>query len=201
MWNAGRRRGRSVRNSPRYADPLPEGGLGRRRERLYVDSLVRRYSLAWPDLVALRDADRKIVLRNLSVASLQDAGYFREGVMKKDGKPKRAALDRAESLLGMPRIQAAMDKGLSQAGLSLEECFLVMAEIAKDKDTAASDRLNALKMRFQLTTGFAPTKTAGVTTHIKGGSIDAFFQKDEFAKPPPMKMVTATIDQEDEDNE
>jgi len=90
-------------------------------------------------------------------------------------------------------MQAEMHDTFDAAGLTLERCAEIMAEIMSNPRAGASDRLKAIDMRMRLTVGYAPTKSANMQLH---GRMDNFYDKSEFDKNPGI-----TIDQNDEKND
>jgi len=105
----------------------------------------------------------------------RDAGY-------------RNAFPVARRLLGLPRIQEAIAETFDEAGLSLEQCASVITEIALNRKADPSARLNAVRLRYQVTTGFSATK--GVFDHrVRDERKDKFFDEIKMAKPDTPALV------------
>jgi hypothetical protein len=129
--------------------------------------------------------------------------------LKNDGEPSAIAYKQVDYLLGMPRIQTALDEKFNAAGFSMDAVAAELAAIALKKKTyrvqvldgegvpvwlerevSPSDQMRALDMRIRMTTGYAPTKTTNLNANIKGTvGPDAMFDPEKFQATPPIKTA------------
>lgn len=148
--------------------------LWRQRER----ELVRNYILLTMKFVHERhrmpsNGERKELMK----AAVEDSGYVRES-----SGPR---------VLGLGRIQQAIDEAMNDAKLTVTDAALIMADIAKH-GKMDSDRLRAVELRFKLTTGFAPAKSAVLHGHTR---VDKLFDPRVFADTPPALPVDGQDDE------
>lgn len=148
--------------------------LWRQRER----ELVRNYVLLTMKFVNERHrmpnpGERKAIMK----ASVEDSGYVRESA--------------GPRVLSLGRIQQAIDEAMNDAKLTVDDAALIMADIAKH-GKMDSDRLRAIELRFKLTTGFAPAKSAVLHGHTR---VDKLFDPRVFADTPPALPVDGQDDE------
>ena len=145
--------------------------LRRTREIRFVDAFVRRYLGAG---MAANGKPKRDVVRALAKEAATEAGYVR---------------DDSRRLMKLDRVQGAIHEAFNRNGLSVDDSARILAEVAGGQHEAeASDRIQAIRLRFALTTGFAPAKSMGVQLH---GKTDKIFDDTAFSQPPPIDPVEA----------
>lgn len=188
-----------------YRGILRNGRLLRTRERLFVEHYFRRLVAAFPDLVNASVERIRRARRYLAAASLTPSGYFPSGrVFTMSGEINRTAGKQVDYLLNMPRVQLALSEKFDAAGLSVDRCAAIVAEIASgdarvreqvltkdgvvelERDVSPADRLRAVDIRVRMTTGYAPTKQMNANVHVGG----RLYSEEAWNDTPPIRTTT-----------
>lgn len=177
------------------------------REAAFVDVYAPRAMLAYAEARRLGYArPNRLAYVVLAAYCLPLSGWRLKARTKKQelqnvtpGRASRSAYLKADELLQLPRIQQALDKKFADAGLPIEDCATIIAEIAHGRSMGTKrvpvgdkveeidivptprDRLAAIDMRVRMTTGYAPTKATNLNLNAR---TDQFFEREVFNDVP-----------------
>ena len=150
-------------------------GCYRGREARFVTIYLR---LGWAFVKRNRRVPKREEAKQLARIAAVQAGYMQPSA--------------GERLLRLDRVQEAINISFEKHELGLDESTRLIADIAHngEVDGKRNDqvRLAAVRLRFALTTGFGPSKSANLQVHARA---DRFFEqnKEKFAKPPPIDAI------------